>query len=423
MLKGFDVVLKDLHIMGKTPVMNNMLYLFATQFVNYVFPFITMKYLIFHIGVSNFGKISFAQSFIFYFIVIVDYGFNITATRNVAMAKERNDGSVSEILTNTLMAKFILLLVSSVIYCALVFSIVRFHGDSLVYLCFWGVVVGSCLFPQWYFQGIQQMGYITVINTCVKILLLLSVFIVVSKVSDYIYVPVIYSVSYILPGLYAIYLVRKELNIRTVHTSTLKETFKDGFSIFVSSAISTVLNGSTIFIMGLIVTEDTLGYYAGYDKLIKACLMLFSPITTAIYPHVSGIISTNRQQGIRYIRKAGLYTLIFVVFVALMLNICSGLIVPILFSESFLHYRALLLILSLWMIFGVLNNFIGVQYLTSTGHSKLYATLMSIASIFTVVAIVVLTYQWSCYGTALSVLIGESFLTVLLITSIKIKKI
>ena len=75
------------------------------------------------------------------------------------------------------------------------------------------------------------------------------------------------------------------------------------------------------------------------------------------------------------------------------------------------------------MIFSVANNFIGVQYLTCIGQSKLYAILMTFSGIATVLLILFLTQKYSCYGTAFAILIGELVLTVTMLGSIKIKKL
>lgn len=382
-----------------------------------------MKYLISVIGVSNFGEISFAQAFIGYFIIIIDYGFNITATRNIAQCKD-NKKSISLIFSNTFYAKIFLLFLCSIVLIILIYSVPKFQNDMNIYMLFWGMILGSCLFPQWFFQGIQKMGYITVVNAIIKILLLLSVFLFVSKENDYIYVPLIYSISYIIPGLYALFLVNKYCNINfVINIRGIILSLKDGFYIFTSSAVSTVLNGSTIFIMGFIVSNTMVGYYSGYDKLIKACLLLFASITTAIYPHVSILINENRKKGIRYIKKAGLYTLLLAIFVALTINLFSDTIVTILFTESFLKYRLVLLILSIWLIFGVLNNFIGIQYLTCIGHSRIYALSLLTVGILTIPLIIGLTRQYSCYGTALSILIGEITLTIIMLGNIVIRKL
>lgn len=380
-----------------------------------------MKYLLVTIGVDNFGKLSFIQSFLLYFTIIVDYGFNITATREIARSKTKEE--ISTIFANTMTAKFLLLLFCSFAYLLLVLSIPKFSINASLYFLFWGVVVGGCLFPQWYFQGIQRMGYITLVNVIIKVLLLISVFIFVKTSADTKIVPAIYSISFIIPGVYAFYLAYKNCNKCSPKKRQVIIAYKQGFPIFLSTAVSTILNGSTIFILGFIVTNAITGYYAGYDKLIHACTMLFAPITTAIYPHVSTLISQNKNAGIGYIKKSAFLTVTLAIVLSLLLAALSKWIIPIIFTSDYLYYKGLLYILLGWMIFSVANNFIGIQYLTCIGESKIYAKLLTFSGIVTLILIFLFTKKFSCYGAATAILIGEALLTLLMVSTIKVKKL
>ena len=408
---------------GDNVVRKNLFFLLTTQMVNYIFPLLTMKYLIITIGVVNFGKISFAQAFLLYFTIITDYGFNITATRDIARNSKSPD-MVARIVGSVYTAKFLLLLLCTFIYITIIFLSEKFYTDFYLYLLFWGVVIGSCLFPQWYFQGIQRLGQITIVNVVIKILLLLSVFVVVNKKNDYIYVPLIYSASFIIAGIYAAMICLKDCHYtHFIQLSDSIKAFKDGFPIFISSSMSVILNGSSVFIMGFIVTEELICYYSGFDKIIRACLLLFAPITTAIYPHVSELMAQQKVKAVKYIKNAAKYTLLLAIVIALFIIIASDFIIPLLFSVEFLNYKIVLYILSVWMIFSVGNNFIGVQYLTCVGQSKLYAKLMTTCGIITIIMIFLLTKRFSCYGTAYAIVIGELLLTATMLGSIKLKKL
>lgn len=410
-------------INGNSPVKKNIVFLLLTQMVNYLFPLLTMKYLIVTLGILYFGRISFAQAFLLYFTIITDYGFNITATRDIARSSN-SPQMTARIVGSVYAAKLTLLIICTLIYVTIVILSERFYTDHWLYLMFWGVVVGSCLFPQWYFQGIQRLGQITMVNITIKILLLLSVFVVIKQESDYIYVPIIYSASFLVAGIYAAAICFKDCRFtHFIRLSDIIITFKEGFPIFISSSMSVILNGSSVFIMGFVVTEELIGYYSGFDRIIRACLLLFAPITTAIYPHVSELMAQQKEKAVKYIKNAARYTLLLALAIALFMIIASDFIIPLLFSEEFLNYKIVLYILSVWMIFSVANNFIGVQYLTCVGQSKLYAKLMTISGIITIIMIFFLTKKFSCYGTACAIIIGELLLTITMLGSIKLKKL
>jgi polysaccharide transporter, PST family len=66
----------------------NIASLFVLHGANYVLPLITVPYLVRVLGPENFGRIAFVQAFIQYFVVLTDYGFNLSATRAVALVRD-----------------------------------------------------------------------------------------------------------------------------------------------------------------------------------------------------------------------------------------------------------------------------------------------------------------------------------------------
>ena len=92
-------------------ILANFSYLFLLQIAGYLFPLLTMPYLARVIGADGFGRIAIASAVIMWIQTISDWGFNYTATRDVAKNRDDND-KVSHILSNVIWAKFILLFFS-----------------------------------------------------------------------------------------------------------------------------------------------------------------------------------------------------------------------------------------------------------------------------------------------------------------------
>ena len=141
----------------------NFLSLAAVQGVNYLLPLMTLPYLVRVLGVDNFGIFSFATAIVAFFAVITDYGFNFSATREISVNKF-NKTEITKIYSSVMTLKIILMLLSFLILCIMVFFIPKFNDNLLIYLLCYGVVLGQVLFPVWFFQGMEQMQFITVVN-------------------------------------------------------------------------------------------------------------------------------------------------------------------------------------------------------------------------------------------------------------------
>ncbi|WP_180964394.1 oligosaccharide flippase family protein, partial [Escherichia coli] len=73
--------------MSKTKL--NVLYLAISQGANYLLPLLIFPYLVRVIGVSNFGDLSFSLITIQVLLMIVEYGFGYSGTREIALNNDK----------------------------------------------------------------------------------------------------------------------------------------------------------------------------------------------------------------------------------------------------------------------------------------------------------------------------------------------
>ncbi len=85
--------------------------------------------------------------------------------------------------------QIVLTMVSLVVLNIIIFLFEKFSSDRMLYNLTFLWVMGQALFPVWYFQGIERMKYITIVNVSSKLIFALLIFFVIHKESDYIYVP------------------------------------------------------------------------------------------------------------------------------------------------------------------------------------------------------------------------------------------
>ena len=162
-------------------VFENFISLSFLQGANYILPLITLPYLVRVLESDKYGLIMFAQAFIQYFVVITEYGFNLSATRLISLNRDNNT-KISDIFFSVIFIKIFFMILSLFVISAIVFLISRFTADKEIYFLTFGIVIGNVLFPVWFFQGIEKMKYITVLHVLAKAIFTVLIFLFVKKI-------------------------------------------------------------------------------------------------------------------------------------------------------------------------------------------------------------------------------------------------
>ncbi len=334
----------------KKRLLSNFFSLSVLQGANYILPLITLPYLVRVLGPEKFGLIMFAQAFIQYFVILTDYGFNLSATREISIHRD-NKEKISEIFSSVMFIKFVLFILALLIMTVIVFSFEKFKKEWLIYYLTFGMVLGQTLFPVWFFQGMERMKYITFLNITAKLIFTVSIFIFIHQVSDYIYVPLINSLGFLVAGVLGIFLIFNNFKLYFIFDIQKSfELFKNSFSIFIGIFANNIVYFSLPFLIGLFSNNIMVGYFSAADKLIKAILGMVYPIAQTIYPFYSKKLSElyriNEKKSIiiKYMKSSLIIMLIFLVFSVLIFSL-SDKIILILYGEDYIKSSMILKIL------------------------------------------------------------------------------
>lgn len=189
-------------------LLSNFFSLSVLQVASYVFPLITLPYLAKVIGVEKFGEIAFSSAVMIYFQTLVDYGFIFSAVRDIARCKD-NKQAVSEIYSRVMWARFLLTVVAFIFLVILIILVPKFYEMRLILLLSFLLVPGHAMFPEWLFQALEKMKYITIFNVLVKLFFTISIFLFVKEKSDYILQPIFTALGFIVSGILSMLIIYK----------------------------------------------------------------------------------------------------------------------------------------------------------------------------------------------------------------------
>ncbi|WP_225181252.1 oligosaccharide flippase family protein [Pectobacterium aroidearum] len=394
----------------------NIVSLGMLQFVNYINPILLIPFLITKIGIDNIGIIAIATAVCAYFQICFDYGFNLTATREIAQKK--GDSRWASFVTSAVLnIKLLISLLLLIIFLPLVFFVPDFSSNKDLFLISYILCVTQSLFPQWHFQAVERMGYITITNSIPKFFTLFIIFSFVNTPSDTWKVLFITLLGALVSFFWAMLVLKRKLNYKySFNIWMIKKQLIIGKSIFFARFFSTLYKNANILILGAMYPASMVGVYSVAEKIIRSAQAVQNVIGDSLFP----MIVKNANGKSEIFRKINFkykyHIIIFYFLCSAFVFYFSDLISKILVRHEWMLAGEQLRIMSLVFFFGGLNYFYGILGLVAHGFNSLFSKCVIISGIFNVIACYTLVLNYSIWGASITMALSE-FLLLVLITS------
>ena len=348
----------------KEKLLSNFFSMSSLQLASYIFPLLTIPYLIRTLGIENYGLLAFVTGIVTYFKILVSYGFSYTATKDVAENK-LNKNKLSEVFSSVFFTQMFLVLISLLFILILSIFVESIKNHIYLYLLAIGSVLSDAILPYYFFMGIERMKYITVINIATKIFTTLCIFVFIHASDDYMLVPLIYLIFNILSIIYAIYLINVSFNTVLVYVPFYKviNTLKKSRHIFISNIGISLYDNTIVVVLGYVTNMTTVGYFTAAQKLVKAVISLSGPIYTTVYPHIVSISKKSKIDGLRFIKLVTIYTSIVNATIFTITYFFADSILLTLFDITNKTSISILQIMSILPLIIGLSRIVGIQTL------------------------------------------------------------
>lgn len=399
---------------GRT-LASNFGYLMLLQITGYIFPLMTIPYLARIIGVEGFGKIAFAAAVITWFQTITDWGFNYTATRDVAQNRDDPE-RVSEIFSNVLWARVLLMLLSFGLLLAAIATVPHFQKNQTILLLTFLLIPGHIMFPDWFFQAMERMKYITIFNLLSKALFTAMVFIFIKEKEDFILQPIFISLGYLTCGFFAMYLiiVKWQVKIHAPQGRQVVHIIKSSTDVFINNIMPNLYNSLSTVLLGFYGGISSNGLLDAGRKFVEIGQQFLMAISRAFFPFLS-----------RKINKHGLYIKLqmsLAVMFFIVLSAAAPLIIDVFFTPEFEPAIPVLQIMSLSIVFLSLSNVYGTNYMIIKGHERALRNITIAASIAGFSLAFPLIYYFDYIGAALTITLTRALLGGSIMLTVTLRK-
>lgn len=382
-------------------LISNFSYMMLLQIAGYVFPLLTIPYLARTIGVEGFGKLAFAEAVIIWLLTITDWGFSYTATRDIAKNRD-NTERTSEIFSNVLWAKILLMVFSFSILLIAIATIPYFLENQAILLVTFLLIPGHIMFPEWFFLAMERMKYITILNLLIKVIFTLMVFIFINKKEDFILQPFFISLGYLICGFFSMYLivVKWKIKIHAPQGRQVLLTIRNSTDVFLNNIMPNLYNSFSTVLLGLFGGSVSNGLLDAGRKFIEVGQQFLMVLSKTFFPFLSRKINKHNI----YIK----FQMSFAIIIFIILISSAQFIIKIFFTTEFQPATLVLQIMSISIIFSSMNNAYGINFLIINGKEKLLRNITTIISLIGFSIAFPLIYYFDYIGVAITITITRA---------------
>lgn len=361
------------HLKGK--LAQNIIALYGVQFSKYVLPLLTIPYLTRVLGVENWGLLAIAQSYASYIGTLVEYGFNLAGTREVARHPDDAE-KLTELLAGVWGAEAILVTLGLAVTAVMQHAVPAFKDNPLLLWMgvYWSLT--QAITPIWYFSGLERLKFVAALDFASKLLYTLCVFVFIRAPEDAWKVLGIQGTVSLFSTILIIVIIYREIPFRWPTLGLARKALVTGWTMFIFLSSSSLYTTANAFILGLFVVPEFVAYYVGAEKLGKVFLMMLEPITRALYPRLSNLVHSSREKAAR-LAKWGVTTMGLVSSAAgIGVFISAPLLVKVVLGEGFEPTIPALRVMSVLIPTIALSNFLGIQWMLPLGLDRIFNAII-----------------------------------------------
>jgi PST family polysaccharide transporter len=389
--------------------LHNLFYLYAVQAANYLFPLITLPYLTRVLGPEGFGKLALAQAVSQYLYIVLEYGFSLSATREVAKWRDRPE-ALRGILGGVLGARALLSLpaVGTALLALYLFAPLR--GELGLIGGGFLLALGMSLSPVWFFQGMERMGFVALMEFFVRLLATVGIFCLVRSPAQMAWPLYIQAVASFVLGFAGFAWAASFVGLRWPRFGEAWGWLRRGFSLFLFRSVVSLYTTANVLLVGLFLPPAQVALYAGAEKLSKALIPMWDPFNRLFLPRFSYLLEKSPKDASRLARRVGRIMLLLGLIAAGVLMYGSPFLVRLLLGPGYEGAVLLMRVLAWLLPLIALSTFLSMWMLAQR-MDRSFTIITFIAGLLNVSLGFLTVPRYGALGMAWVVVLSEAWVT------------
>lgn len=275
----------------------NIYYNSLLTIANYIFPLIVFPYVTRVLGAEKYGIYNFVDSVINYYIMFATMGITTVGIREIARTKN-NKNELNKTFSSLFILNAISTIIILIIFTLSIFFVNQFKEQKSIFFIGSAKIIFNLFLIEWLFIGTGNFKFITIRSIIIKFFYVISVFIFVRQENDY---GIYYFLTVSSVGINAFinWFYRRKITSFSLKRPILKPYLNSFFILGARSFLISMYTTFNVVYLGFIGGNAEVGYYTAATKIQGILLSLYSAYSSVIMPHISFLISQDKQKEIK----------------------------------------------------------------------------------------------------------------------------
>jgi polysaccharide transporter, PST family len=393
--------------MLESPLVQNAAALYGVQISRKIVPLVIVPYLARTLGPAGWGMVAFAQSLGEFIVLLIEFGFNLSATRAIARNRHSRE-KCGEIVAGVVGAQ-LLLAVAAVSVAILVSRWIpplRENPRLLAAGLFYAVAQG--FMPLWFFQGLERLRLAAGLEITGKLLGMGAILLLVHRPEDGWVALFVQGMAPALSTTAGIVLAYRAIPFHWPTWPLVNDAVRRGWRMFVFRSGESLYGVGNAFLLGLFAPPTLVGYFASAEKISRAAFGLLNPIRETLYPRISHIISESPASAARLARMGAAISICGGVLLGLSLLLFAPWLVGVVMGPGFAEAVPVLRVLSVLPPLLAITHSVGLQWLLPSGRDAEVNRIILSAGALNLILAILLAPHFAHLGMAWAVVCAET---------------